>query len=155
MKRFSVVWIALILAACGGASQTTSTTTSAGTSGTADVVTTTVGVPTASDPESPRSVRDIGIDKVTLHATDEGRPHPTLSWDPVSGAVTYWLTLRDGSGAIYWAWSGEETNVRVGGGDTPDLNQTAALHEPMTWSVIAVDEAGTLIGLSDFGSVAP
>ncbi len=92
---------------------------------------------------------------MVLQPTDEGGSHPTLSWLPLEGASTYWLVLRDGSGRVAWAWSGKRTSVRVGGGDTADLNQTATVYEEMTWSVLAFDAAGELIGLSDRQRVAP
>lgn len=90
-----------------------------------------------------------------LRPADEGGPHPALEWEPVNGAATYWLVVRDGSGEVYWAWTGVDTRVRIGGGDRPELNQTAALYEPMTWVVAAVDESGSLLAFSDVGTVAP
>ena len=92
---------------------------------------------------------------MALRPADEGGPHPTLAWDAVDGAATYWLVVHDGDGRVYWAWTGAETQVRVGGGDRSELNQTAALHEPMTWSVTAVDASGSLLAFSDVATVSP
>lgn len=156
MRRLAVIaGLGLLVASCGGATLTTTTSTGVATSDRAEVATTTGGAPATTSNAESGSVRDLGIDTITLQSSDEGGPHPTLRWEPVDGAETYWLTLRDGTGGVYWAWSGPDTSVRVGGGTSPELNQTAALHEPMSWSVIAIDESGTLIALSSRGTVSP
>lgn len=97
---------------------------------------------------------DLGIDTLALDPAIDDGPHPVLSWQPVDGAASYWLVLHDADGAPYWAWTGTETSVRVGGGDSPDLNQTAAIHNEITWSVAAFDEEENLIALSDVASGA-
>lgn len=109
----------------------------------------------AGDPVAPRElaeVVDIGV--VTLEAVDSG-PHPVLGWEPVQGAALYWLMISDSDGEPYWAWTGAHTTVRIGGGDSTELNQTAAIHEDMTWRVAAFDETGTLVALSETGALAP
>lgn len=158
-RSWVVVLIAgLLVGACGGSADepavgVNTTSGASETTTTAGPVETTSATPTASS--SIRDMRtDLGIAEVKLHPADEGGPHPTLGWDPVDGAATYWLVLRD-SGGIYWAWTGAETSVRVGGGDSDEINQTAALHEPMTWAVSAFDGSGTLIALSDVAEVTP
>lgn len=98
---------------------------------------------------------ELGLETITLVVPTEGGSHPLLEWEPVSGATAYWIVVRDGSGEPYWAWSGSTTGVRFGGGESTDLNQTAALHEAMTWSVFGFDDAGALIALSDVESLAP
>ena len=98
---------------------------------------------------------DLGVDVLVLEPTSEMGSHPTLSWQSADGAVSYWLVLRDADGRPYWAWTGSETSVRVGGGDSADANQTAVLHEPMTWRVAAFDSSGSLVALSDTVSVSP
>jgi hypothetical protein len=146
--------LCVLLAACSGSAQPADVTAVTETTDTKEAATTTTASPTSpSEPES--SARDLQIDSVALHPAGEGGPHPTLSWDPVTDAATYWLFLRDGSGVIYWAWSGADTSVRVGGGSSTDLNQTAALHEEMSWSVFAFDDTGTLLALSDVAEVSP
>jgi hypothetical protein len=97
---------------------------------------------------------DRGIDTITIDTT-EGGSHPTLTWTPIDGASTYWVVLRDSAGQLYWAWTGSDTSVRVGGGDSPDLNQTAVLHEPMTWSVAAFDADGNALAFSPEGELTP
>lgn len=98
---------------------------------------------------------DLGIDILVLNETTETGSHPTLSWNSFGGAVSYWLVLRDAGGRPYWAWTGTDTSVRVGGGDSADTNQTAALRAEMTWSVAAFDKEGNLSALSDTALLAP
>jgi hypothetical protein len=43
----------------------------------------------------------------------------------------------------------------VGGGDQADGNQTAALHEEMSWSVSVFNAGGELIALSDPANLVP
>jgi hypothetical protein len=80
----------------------------------------------------------IGIGVVALNAVDSG-PHPVLGWQPVQGASLCWLMISDSDEEPYWAWTGTGTAVRFGGGDSTELNQTAAIHEDMTWRVAAFD----------------
>ncbi len=153
----------LLVAACAGTggSQEAPGEPTVGDTGTS----TTTSTPDITDPPPPAqtpsasSMRELLMDGATgtviLQPADEGGSHPTLTWSPLEGASTYWLVLRDGSGRVAWAWSGDDTSVRVGGGDTDDLNQTATAYEEMTWSVLAFDAAGELIGLSDRQRVAP
>lgn len=160
MTRFAMlVSLCVVLAACGGSAEQADTsltgTTATTEATTATKATTTLTSPTTSEIDSSGSVRDMGIESITLLPAGEGGPHPTLSWDPITGAETYWLFLRDGSGQIYWAWSGTATSVRVGGGTSPDLNQTAALYEEMSWSVFAFDDTGILLALSDVAEASP
>lgn len=96
-----------------------------------------------------------GVGEITLHSATEGGPHPTLAWDPVEGATGYQLFVHDGEGRPYWAWSGSDTSTRLGGGDRVEANQTALLHEPMTWSVVAFDAEGGLVAVSAVAPVAP
>lgn len=116
----------------------------------------TTSVPAdAGDPVAPgelAEIIDIGV--VTLNAVDSG-PHSVLGWQPVQGAALYWLMISDSDGEPYWAWTGTDTAVRIGGGDSTELNQTAAIHEDMTWRVAAFDETGTLVALSETGALAP
>lgn len=159
----------LLVAACGGSDEpagtTASTTVAAEAGTTASSGATTLATSTTKESSSSteggsssslRDLRDsLDVESIVLQPAAEGGPHPTLGWDPVDGAATYWLVLRDSSGRVYWAWTGAETSVRVGGGDSPELNQTAALHEPMTWAVAAIDGSGTLIAFSDTATVSP
>mgnify|MGYP001084730826 FL=1 len=99
---------------------------------------------------------DLGVGIVVVDPTTEtGSPHPTLSWQPVDAAASYWLVLHDADGEPFWAWTGTDTSIRVGGGGSPDINQTAALHQEMTWRVAAFDGEGVLVALSDPAALAP
>mgnify|MGYP001824530035 CR=1 FL=1 len=98
---------------------------------------------------------DLGVDVLVLDPATESGSHPMLSWQPTDGAASYWLTIRDADARPYWAWTGTETNVRIGGGDSPDTNQTAVLHETMTWRVAAFDSSGGLVAISDTATVSP
>lgn len=166
-RRLLITALCLVLVGCGASESETSasSTGSQGTTTTESMASTTSAATDA--PESTTtaigtesgSVRDLreqfGIGVVTLRSTAEGGPHPMLAWEPVDGASAYWLVVKDADGVIYWAWTGEATSVRVGGGDSPDLNQTAALHETMTWSVTAIDESGSILAFSDNATVSP
>ena len=93
---------------------------------------------------------------MTLDPSDgPAGPYPILSWEPVPAAATYWLVVSDADGQPYWAWTGEATEVRFGGGDSDEVNQTATLHEPMTWTVIAIDSDGELVAFSEPATVEP
>lgn len=85
-----------------------------------------------------------GIMIVELQAPSEG-PHRELVWSPVEGATRYLVALKTEDGRAYWAWEGEASSVRVGGGDRDDLNQTAAVLQPLWWSLTAVDADGRLV----------
>jgi hypothetical protein len=97
---------------------------------------------------------DLGIAVVVVEPTTETGSHPLMSWQPVDGATSYWLVVRDADERPYWAWTGNDTRVRVGGGDNPDTNQTAVVHEAMTWSVAAFDGQGRLIAISPWTSLS-
>lgn len=127
---------------------------------------TTVETPAAVDTAPPSSdteptadiaaTRDaLALDALTLDPADEGGSHPTLSWQPVDGADSYWLVVHDADRRPYWSWTGSVTTVRFGGGDRAETNQTAALHDTMTWSVIALDAEGNPIALSDEAPLTP
>lgn len=131
---------------------TVATSTAPTTSSTVepDVDTTTAPEAPAADP-----VDVLGVGSIVLDDVTEPGPHPVLGWEPVPGAASYWLTVTDGAGRPFWAWTGTATTVRVGGGPSAELNQTAAIHEPMTWRVAALDSNGVLVALSEPGDLAP
>ena len=159
--------LALLAGACGGeggdgesptapATSTTEPTTSS-TSTTESAATDDDGGETST--ERAVDLRTVlgagGVVEVIVDPTEEGGSHPTLSWQPVDGADSYWVVLLDGDGAPYWAWIGAETSVRVGGGDSADENQTATLHEAMTLTVTAFDAEGELLAISTSTPLAP
>ena len=154
---------ALLLAACGGDDDTTPATNTGPTATAAPAEPATeVAEPTTeptvgSTPDEPPDTRqrlsDAGAPSIELAIVEPG-PHPMLEWDAVAGADEYWLVVLDGDGVAYWSWTGEGTTVRFGGGDNPELNQTAVLYEPMTASVAAV-AGGTIIAISDVTALEP
>lgn len=157
------IGVAIALAGC---STSDSVSTGAETTATAAQPATTGAGPSTPDTTAPGNDdigasslvelrSDLAIDVLELDATTETGRHPTLSWRPVDNANSYWLVVRDAEGRAFWAWTGTDTSVRVGGGDTPDVNQTAAVHEAMTWRVAAFDANGRLVALSDEGFLAP
>ncbi len=158
MSRWSagIICLAVLVGACAGG---TAPETSAGT--TSDT-STTVNSPSRDEPDStiaePRGLRETfserGVTTMTLRS-DETGPHPTLTWDTVDGAALFLLAIIDGNGSPYWAWTGTETSVRVGGGNTAELNQTATLHEPMKATIAAVSSEGRLVAISEPTTIGP
>ena len=98
---------------------------------------------------------DLGIGLVVLESVTDAGSHPTLAWQQVQGASSYWLVVHDAEGRPYWAWTGSGTSVRIGGGDRSETNQTAAVHESLTWRVAAFDADGVLVALSETASLTP
>ena len=152
----------LMVAACTGGGRSAEPPTgpsSEDTNTPADTAQLATGETPADSSPPLMSLRDLaserGIGKVILQPTDEPSSHPTLVWSPLAGASTYWLVLHDSTGRVAWAWSGTTTSVRVGGGDVADLNQTATVNGEMTWSVLALDDSGRLVGLSERRPLTP
>ncbi len=116
--------------------------------------------PPATDPPATDAPADAasfaeaaGLGTVELAAAG-GEPHPLLAWAPVDGAAAYRVTVLTSDGSPYWAWLGENTEVRFGG--APDGGgQTAILFEPMTWTVVALDADGLPIAASDRADITP
>jgi hypothetical protein len=158
--------LALALAACSGSdgsnadqdpgtvSVTTATTTAVSTTTSEPPPTSATGDDPAVAPSLIEMSDDLGIAVVAVEPTTETGSHPLMSWQPVDGATSYWLVVRDAGERPYWAWTGNDTSVRVGGGDNPDTNQTAVVHDAMTWSVAAFDGQGRLIAISPWTSLA-
>ncbi len=134
---------------------TAAPTTTTGPVTSAAPSTTTPGDDPTTSPVLVELRENLGINALILETTNESGSHPTLSWQPADGAESYWLTVRAADARPYWAWTGADTSVRVGGGDRPDTNQTAVLHETMTWRVAAFDADGVLIAISDEASISP
>ena len=65
------------------------------------------------------------------------------------------MVVLGADGVPYWAWTGTDTQVRFGGAPSDDGGQTAALHEPMTWSVLAVDGDGVILAVSERVPASP
>ena len=77
----------------------------------------------------------------------EAGARPLLAWEAVKGASLYQVVVLGSDGEPYWAWSGTETMISVGGNAEPDAIG-AWVHEPMTWTVSALGPDGEVLGLS-------
>lgn len=85
---------------------------------------------------------------------------PTLSWQPVEGAVRYAVTVGDGEGLV-WSWEGEETEVELGtlppltDGAAEPLDASLDLRIPIEpggdhrWFVIAFDADDEILAISE------
>lgn len=152
---------AMSLAGCSGGddSSTTAPTVGAAKDGTVRneaTSSTSRGATDGTEPDTPADLAAIiNIGRVMLDEVGETGPHPVLTWRPVSNARSYWLVVHDADGQPYWAWTGEGTSVRVGGGGSEEPNQTAQVYEPMTWQVAAFDRDGRLVATSELGTISP
>jgi hypothetical protein len=87
-----------------------------------------------------------------------GGPWPELAWRGVDGADSYTVTLYDVQGGAYWAWSGAETSVVVGGFASvpPEGSGVAPRVQPgMSWDVTAHGDDGGLIAQSGERPIGP
>lgn len=157
-----IIWAALwalvvLLGGCtpGGGAAATNAPTSVATDVRDGETTSTSGGSTGStDPGSVLELSEVAsLGAVALGEPGPG-PHPALVWEPFDGASSYWLVVFDAAGDPYWAWTGSDPSVRVGGGSVDGMNQTAVVHETMTWRVAAFDANGTLIALSREGTIS-
>ncbi len=116
--------------------------------------TTTETVATAADELA--EVSGVATIQVTTPESANGE-FPRLAWSPADGVALYALTLTASDGQTYWAWSGPETEIYLGG--LPEAPPTDAsgpyLYEPMTLRVVGVDAAGEIIAASGPTSIAP
>jgi ABC-type Fe3+-hydroxamate transport system substrate-binding protein len=148
-------------AACGDSGDTAvSTTGAAPATVSSDSTTTTTGpavstVAPTTVAASPAVAELLDIESVGLGAVPTGQRRPVLSWTPVAGAARYALVVRAGGDAPYWAWTGTETTIRLGGSGDGENVQLAQLHEAMTWRVSAFDASGRLLAISDVGALRP
>lgn len=146
----------LVVAACGSGATPTSTTTvpvSASESTTtqaadaADDTSPTTTVTTADDAEPFLVGSTLGT--VTGGAVEPGdRVRPWLVWDAVPDAVAYTVLVFDGEGRPWWAWSGPETTVVVGGVDADSEIGGPAPGPGVTWVVFANGPAGEILASS-------
>lgn len=149
--------VVLFASGCSGSSGSASSgSVSSESSSDAGSATTAASEPTSSEPTSttvPDAVAVTFLPMVELNPTEAG-PRPTLSWSPVDGAVRYTLVVLGVDGEPYWAWSGEESSVPMGGIEDPDV-VGPWVHEPMTWTVAASDASGAAIALSQVSILTP
>lgn len=99
---------------------------------------------------------DLGLPGITLltPAAGEG-PRPVLRWEPVPGADSYLVILRDGvEAAASWVWRGSDTQVRVGYVTDPGFGGPE-LQPGMVWSVLALDDRDLPVAQSGERPIAP
>jgi hypothetical protein len=94
---------------------------------------------------------------VQLTPTEGAGAFPLFEWEAVDGAVTYVLLVFDTeNGSAYWAWEGEATSIYLGGAEVPLEDASGpVLLRPMSWSVLAFDAEGALVGVSAVRAIAP
>jgi hypothetical protein len=150
--------VALIVSACSGDS---SSDTSAASSSGGDQSATTAPSPEAPSEEA---LAPSGVPLLALldHIDVLGPPEngagdvPLFSWDPFAGSTIYDLAVLGPDGPL-WGWSGEETEIRLGGlpFDRPPGVVGPVLAAGSCWSVVARDGAGHVVAASDFLPVSP
>ena len=114
---------------------------------------TTTPTPTATPrPVTLAATLQSGADPMTVSVS--GGASPVFSWQPVPGAATY-AVFVSGSSALSWAWSGSATSVPYGDTSLPGAASTESTPWPValppggyTWSVLALDGSGHIVGLA-------
>jgi len=117
---------------------------------------TPTSTPTPTPTPQPRTLQQIlasGVASVQV-GQPIGSP-PTLSWQSVAGASHYLVVVAPNAGSpVLWTWSGTSTSVAYGdtaiegaqgtGGDGWSIALPAAT---CSWSVLAFDEQGQVVGV--------
>ncbi len=81
---------------------------------------------------------------------------PTLDWEAIEGAGTYFLVVKDEEGAAYWAWEGSETSIPLGGAEFPqDYGNGPTIGPGYLWSVSAYAADGTILAISGDRPISP
>ena len=87
--------------------------------------------------------------------TSGGGDRPVLAWEAVDGAADYVVMVHDADDSPYWAWTTEDTSVRVGLTDRPDAAPGPRVTDGMTWVVVARDAGGIPVASSPRRPIAP
>ena len=87
--------------------------------------------------------------------TSGGGDRPVLAWEAVDGAADYVVMVHDAADSPYWAWTTEDTSVRVGLTDRPDAAPGPRVVAGMTWVVVARDGGGIPVASSPRRPIAP
>ncbi len=96
-----------------------------------------------------------GIEEIELLTDVEGNDaYATLEWVGVDAVSEYTVTVFTADGRPWWAWSGPDTSVPLGG-----LRTEADLGGPqsgpgVTWYVVGRDADGRIVGVSARRTVA-
>lgn len=99
-----------------------------------------------------------GVSEVILTTPEEGAGvKPQFTWQALDGATNYIVVVYTPERESYWAWSGAETSVYMGGGDTPPPDDSAGpiLSAGMWWTVIGFDANDRMIGNSILKPISP
>lgn len=88
-----------------------------------------------------------------LTAPVEAGTQPELTWGSVDGAERYRVVVLDGDDLPYWSWSGPETSVFLGGGQSSD-GAGPSVGVGFTWSVIALDADNAFVASSPVAPLA-
>lgn len=82
---------------------------------------------------------------------------PLLEWAAVEGAARYSLIVQSSDGQPYWAWSGRQTSVYLGGTHSLPSAEAAGptLQPGMVWAVLAFDAQQQIIAASLLQSISP
>ena len=162
-RRTILAVLAVVVGACSGSSTdatdpaSTETPTATSAVSTPDTEATDSASPDATTaPEEPTtselSLADI-FDPIAVEPTEPG-PRPLLAWESIDGATLYIVVVLGANGDPYWAWSGTETAINVGGIDEPEA-LGAWVHESMTWTVSAQGPEGEVLALSSAAPLEP
>lgn len=81
---------------------------------------------------------------------------PTLDWEAIEGADTYFLVVKDEAGTAYWAWEGSGTSIPLGGAEFPDgYGNGPTIGPGYVWSVSAYAGDGTILAISGDRTISP
>lgn len=152
--------LALSVSACGGGDDDNAQpvdTKAATTAATDDVSTsedvTTDGADVTAPDDEVAAELPPPFPEIEVQPTEAG-PRPLLSWTAVEGAATYEIVVLDAGGTPYWAWSGTDSSVHLGGMENPDA-AGAWVFEPLSWVVAARDAEGTTLAMSARADLLP
>ena len=123
---------------------------------TTTTVTPPTAPPTSGPPQELADLPELTEIAVTTPPSGNGE-YPLLAWEPVDSAADYSLVLTQADGQVYWAWSGVESQIWLGGSsDQPPATASGPyMVEPMTLRVFALDADGVVIAASQPIEIAP
>lgn len=165
-RRRPSLWISVVIAlvltttaACGGSDEPDGAPVDTAADPTS-AEPTTDDAPVETAPEVTAGELDgvAGVSAITITTPASGNgAKPLLAWEPVDGAASYVVILQTTDGSGYWAWTGPDTEVWLGGSDTEPAPDTEGpiLYEPMMLSVYASVADGTAAGASETVEIAP
>ena len=84
-----------------------------------------------------------------------GGDRPLLTWEPVDGAVQYYVVLRDAADVPYWAWRTAESELLVGWIESDPTAPGPRVVEGASWTVTALDGTGGVIAVSHARPISP